>query len=174
MNSPPLLICLDLQPSGLAAESPTGRRLRIAAARQVIDRARAADWEVTHACREDLPQPASPLAGLRPLPCEAVYRRDGISAFDARHFPELLERRRTGTATILSFDIGCAALVTALTAVARGNAVDLLTDAAGDSEVVEAARGVARVSGHGRLRLRRFCDLPIPGERGLMLAANQP
>jgi len=169
MVAAPLLVCLDLQ--GRAAARPGERRA--AAARRVLDRARDGGWEVAHVCRAQGAGRGAPLPGLGPLPSEPLYRRDTASAFDARHFPERL-RDGGGLVAILSLDLDCAALVTALTAAELGRWVVLLTDATEESASLAAVRGLVAALRQDRLQLRRFDALAARAPPRSPQPANQP
>jgi nicotinamidase-related amidase len=168
-----LLICLDLQPARLWGEPAAERQRRVASARRVIERARGAGWEVAHVCRMDIAGSATPMPGLGPLPSEAVYRRQGASAFEAQHFAAFMQRR-SGSMAILGFDAGCEALATALSAADLGHRVTVLTDAAGETPVLDAARDLVASVRHGGVRLARLQDLTAWDEPRLLMAANQP
>lgn len=172
MRPSPLIICLDLQVRDPEEERSLVARRQMGIARGVLARARAHGWDVAHVRRVG---PAAPyaLGGVAPLPSEPVFQREEVSAFSARHFPEFMHRRLGGLTAILSLDLGCGALVTALSAAEAGHSVALLTDAAGQTEFVEAVHGVVSALRTSSVRLVRFDALPQP-VYPRALAANQP
>jgi hypothetical protein len=140
--------------------------------RGVLARARAHGWDVAHVLR---PQATAPyaLGGIAPLPSEPVFQREEASAFSARHFPEFMHRRIGGLTAILSLDLDCGTLVTALSAAEAGHRVTMLTDAAGHSDLARAVHGVVVALKTSAIRLARFDSLPQPSYPRA-LAANQP
>lgn len=141
-------------------------------ARGVLAHARVHGWDVAHVRRPTTSSPYA-LGGVAPLPSEPVFQREDASAFSARHFSEFMHRRVGGLTAILSLDLGCGALVTALTAAEAGHRVALLTDAAGRSALADAVHGVVTALKTSSVRLVRFDSLPQPSYPRA-LAANQP
>lgn len=172
MRPSPLLICLDLQARDLEEERSLVGRRQMGIARGVLARARAHGWDVAHVRRPNTGAPYA-LGGVAPLPSEPVFQREDASAFSARHFSEFMRRRVGGLCAVLSLDLGCGALVTALSAAEGGHNVALLDDAAGQTELAGAVQGVVAALRTSSVRLVRFDALPQPSYPRA-LAANQP
>ena len=78
------LICLDLQRERLSVENASATA---AVCRKVLEQARRRCWPVLHVHRRESEMPGErPIPGLEPLPSEAVFARQGPSAFTNRSF----------------------------------------------------------------------------------------
>jgi nicotinamidase-related amidase len=137
----PWLICLDLQRHYVVTGHDDYRAEAQEVVRRcakVLDLARASDWRVVHsqlrrACdvsrRRDYF--GAPIEGLRPLISEAVYLRDGLSAFSNRDFAAKLAEAIGDEVFLIGFSLADTCLATVLAAVDHGLCLTLVEDAIG-------------------------------------------
>jgi len=122
-----LLVCIDLLEPAAAGEEPGALQRCLANGRRLLTHARRARWEVVHCLGRDLPARAIP--GLEPLASEAVYQRDGVSAFSSRGFRQRLRAGLSPEMVIMGCSLTSTCLATALAAFDRGIAATLVLDA---------------------------------------------
>ena len=120
------LICLDLQRERLATENAAAT---VAACRMVLEQARRRHWPVLHVhARQGAPD--RPIAGLEPLPSEAVFIRQGPSAFTNTSFSQTVQILG-GPLVLIGFRMADTVLATAFAAADRNLAVEVVDDAVG-------------------------------------------
>jgi nicotinamidase-related amidase len=122
------LVCLDLQRERLATENAAAT---VAACRIVLEQARRRRWPVlhVHAQHGDL-LAGRPIPGLEPLPSEAVFVRQGPSAFTNRTFSQTAQILG-GPLVLIGFRLADTVLATAFAAADRDLAVEVVDDAVG-------------------------------------------
>jgi nicotinamidase-related amidase len=120
------LICLDLQRERLATENAAAT---VAACRRVLEQARRRRWPVLHV-HARLGAAPRPIEGLEPLPSEAVFIRQGPSAFTNPAFSQTA-RILGGPLVLIGFRMADTVLATAFAAADRNLAVEVVDDAVG-------------------------------------------
>lgn len=130
------LVCLDLQRSREREASPA----ILDACRRTLAAARRRRWPVLHVHDRALPD-ARPIPGLEPRPSEAVFLRQGPSAFSNANFARAA-LALGGPLALIGFSLEDTVLATAFACADRGLAVDVCLDAvaAGDHEPHAVAR----------------------------------
>ena len=127
------LICLDLQRERLVAEGAT---ITVAACQRVLDQARWRRWPVLHVHRPAAPLTGGlPIPGLEPLPSEAVFLRQGPSAFTNRTFSQTVQVLG-GPLVLIGFSLSDTVLATAFAAADRALEVDIIPDAVGGDPAI--------------------------------------
>lgn len=122
------LICLDLQRGRLATENAGAT---VAACRQVLEQARRRRWPVLHVHARAAGAPMDPpIPGLEPLPSEAVFIRQGPSAFTNPAFSQTAQVLG-GPLVLIGFRMADTVLATAFAAADRNLAVEVVDDAVG-------------------------------------------
>ena len=124
---PRLLVCIDLLEPAAATEEPRALQRCITNSRRLLTYAREAGWEVVHCLGRDLPARAIP--GLEPLASEAVYQRDGVSAFSSRGLRRRLRGWSSPELVIIGCSLATTCLATALAAFDRATPACLVLDA---------------------------------------------
>jgi nicotinamidase-related amidase len=120
------IVCLDLQRNRQAAEgvSPT-----LAMCRRVLSEARRRRWPVLHVhARQANPLEGRPIVGLEPRPNEAVFVRQGPSAFSSPGFARAAAALG-GPLALIGFSLHDTVLATAFAAADRNLDVDVLRNA---------------------------------------------
>ena len=153
----PWLVCLDLQRDYVVPGRPryAAENAEVAATcARVLGFARDEGWRIVHSqLREHdaAPWPRdlfhAPIEGLRPLISEAVFFRQGLSAFGNPGFAAELSLARGKDVFLIGFSLADTCLATALAGVDAGLALVLVEDAIGAGatpEAAEAARTVLR------------------------------
>ncbi|WP_340646443.1 isochorismatase family protein [Phenylobacterium sp.] len=130
-NYPPdasALVCLDLQHERLSTE---GAAATAAVCRTVLEQARRRRWPVLHVhARHGAMPEGRPITGLEPLPSEAVFVRQGPSAFTNRTFSQTAQILG-GPLVLIGFSMADTVLATAFAAADRDLAVEVIDDAVG-------------------------------------------
>ena len=122
------LVCLDLQRERLATENAAAT---VAACRAVLDQARRRRWPVLHIhARGGGGSSHLPIPGLEPLPSEAVFIRQGPSAFTNHTFSQTAQILG-GPLALIGFRLADTVLATAFAAADRNLAVEVIDDAVG-------------------------------------------
>lgn len=122
------LICLDLQRERLATENAAAT---VAACRRVLEQARRRRWPVLHVhARLDADPLGRPIPGLEPLPSEAVFIRQGPSAFTNAAFSQTAQSLG-GPLVLIGFRLADTVLATAFAAADRNLAVEVVDEAVG-------------------------------------------
>ena len=124
---PRLLVCLDLIEPASASEEPGAFHRCVRNSRRMLTHARDAQWEVVHCLSRDLAARAIP--GLEPLASEAVYQRDGVSAFSSRGFRRRMRAWPSPELVLIGCSLGSTCLATAFAAFDRGIPTHLVLDA---------------------------------------------
>ncbi len=145
-----ILVCLDLLEPAARDEDPAAFQRCLSGSRRLLAHAREGDWSIVHCLGREWPARAA--SGLEPLASEAVYLREGLSAFSSRGF-----RRRLGLwplpeLVIIGCSLSTTCLATALAAHDRGVPARLVLDAIsvrGDEVIGPAAlaRAIGRIAG---------------------------
>ncbi len=165
-----VLVCLDLQRGRLGAD---GAGRTIAACREVLREARARRWPVLHVHCRDLDPPACrPISELEPLPSEAIFLRQGPSAFTNRRFSETAQRLG-GPLVLVGFSLTDTVLATAFAAADRGLLVDVVAEAAGAPAAAREALLEPLIALGHRARLVSLRDLFFE-DASRFAAANVP
>ncbi len=145
-----MLVCLDLlEPAG-RDEDPAAFQRCIDGSRRLLSYAREAEWSIVHCLGREWPARAA--SGLEPLASEAVYLRDGLSAFSSRGFRRRLQLWSLPELVIIGCSLSTTCLATALAAHDRGVPARLVLDAISvrrDEAVgsTALARVVGRIAG---------------------------
>jgi nicotinamidase-related amidase len=166
------LICLDLQRGRLRAE---GAEEVIQACRRVLEAARARHWPILHVHRrEPVSDHGRPIAGLEPLPSEAVYFRHGPSAFSNRGFRQAA-RALGGPLALIGFSLADTVLATAFAAADRELPVDVIGEAVavGGPGSLRAALSTPLTAMTPLARILPFNEL-FPEGVSRFAAANMP
>ena len=122
------LVCLDLQRERLSTE---GAAATAAVCREVLAQARRRRWPVLHVhAQHGAMPPDRPIPGLEPLPSEAVFVRQGPSAFTNRTFSQTAQILG-GPLVLIGFSMADTVLATAFGAADRDLAVEVIDDAVG-------------------------------------------
>lgn len=169
-ESPRHLVCLELV-RGVEPLSPEVQ-LRIDRCRRLLTYARSADWTISHVYPHTAGRSTKPLAGLEPLPTEAVYYRTGASAFSNRVFRRSVTEDPDMELVILSMSLSSSSLGTALSAYDHDIAVTLIEDTlkpdAANGSGLEAIETITRALVAPFVLIRKVDDL-IDQRRGLRL-----
>lgn len=118
------LVCLDLQRNRQAGDSQGSVASRC---RHVLAEARRRRWPVLHVHGRALTDPR-PIPGLEPRPTEAVFQRQGPSAFSNANFTRAA-LALGGPLALIGFALEDTVLATAFAAADRDIAVDVILDA---------------------------------------------
>jgi nicotinamidase-related amidase len=140
-----LLVCLDLlEPAGEAEDPPAFQRC-LGNSRRLLEHARDDGWEIVHCLGRDLP--ARAVGGLEPLASEAVYVRDGVSAFSSRAFRKRMRQWPAPELVIIGCSLTTSCLATALAAFDRDIPGVLVLDAISvKRDEVTGAEALARAA----------------------------
>ena len=123
-----VLVCLDLQ-SGRQLEPGVDEARALEACRLVLAQARSLRWPVLHVhSRFHTGDATRSIAGLEPLPSEAVYVRNGPSPFSNRNFT-LAVQALGGPLALIGFGLNDTVLATAFAAADRDLACQVVSDA---------------------------------------------
>jgi hypothetical protein len=130
------LVCLDLQRS----REHEATSAVLDACRRGLAQARRRRWPVMHVHDRALADPR-PIAGLEPRPSEAVFLRQGPSAFSNANFARAA-LALGGPLALIGFSLEDTVLATAFACADRRLAVDVCLDAiaAGDHDPQAVAR----------------------------------
>lgn len=122
------LICLDLQRGRQNLSTSTDKDM-LAVCQQVLIQARSLRWPVLHihSRAQTGPQGRS-IAGLEPLPSEAVYVRTGPSPFSNRNFTQAVQELG-GPLALIGYGLNDTVLATAFGAADRALDCQVLRDA---------------------------------------------
>jgi nicotinamidase-related amidase len=166
------LVCLDLQRS---RQSGDGQGAIVSLCRRVLNEARRRGWPVLHVHGRTLAD-GRPIAGLEPRPTEAVFLRQGPSAFSNANFTHAA-LALGGPLALIGFALEDTVLATAFAAADRDIAVDVILDAVftGAPEP-DVANGALLAPLHAlapRARLIDSRDLLVV-DAGRFAAANRP
>lgn len=118
------LVCLDLQRHRLSGD---GNGPVLSQCRRVLAEARRRRWPVLHVHSRTLADPR-PIQGLEPRPTEAVFLRQGPSAFSNANFTRAA-LALGGPLALIGFALEDTVLATAFAAADRDIAVDVVLDA---------------------------------------------
>lgn len=166
------LVCLDLQRS---RQSGDGQEAIVLQCRRVLSEARRRRWPVLHVHGRALAD-SRPIPGLEPRPTEAVFLRQGPSAFSNANFTRAA-LALGGPLALIGFALEDTVLATAFAAADRDIAVDVILDAvyAGPHEQ-DASNGALLAPLHAlapRARLIDSRDLLV-ADADHFAAANLP
>lgn len=118
------LVCLDLQRS---RQSGDGQGAVVSQCRRVLSEARRRRWPVLHVHGRTQAD-SRPIPGLEPRPTEAVFLRQGPSAFSNANFTRAA-LALGGPLALIGFALEDTVLATAFAAADRDIAVDVILDA---------------------------------------------
>jgi nicotinamidase-related amidase len=151
----PWLVCLDLQRDYVVPGRPryaAENAVVAATCARVLGFARDDGWRIVHSqLRDDdgagWPRDLfhAPIEGLRPLISEAVFFRQGLSAFGNPGFAAELRMARDKEVFLIGFSLADTCLATALAAVDAGLSLVLVEDAIGAGATPEAAAAARTV-----------------------------
>jgi len=151
----PWLVCLDLQRDYVVPGRPryAAENAEVAATcARVLGFARDEGWRIVHSqLRDDdgagWPRDLfrAPIEGLRPLISEAVFFRQGLSAFGNPGFAAELRMARDKEVFLIGFSLADTCLATAFAAVDAGLTLVLVEDAIGAGATPEAAAAARTV-----------------------------
>ena len=137
MRAPPplahALVCLDLQ-RGRQVGSDIAASGALEACHEALIQARSLRWPVLHVhSRQYAGEAARSIAGLEPLPSEAVYVRNGPSPFSNRNFT-LAVQALGGPLALIGFGLDDTVLATAFAAADRDLGCQVVSDAVVSSQ----------------------------------------
>lgn len=165
-----VLVCLDLQRERLTSE---GALATVAVCREVLEQARRRRWPVLHVHSRQPAIPAGrPIPGLEPLPSEAVFTRQGPSAFTNRTFRQTAQVLG-GPLVLIGFSLTDTVLATAFAAADRDLPVDVVEDAVGGDPSIRRVLLRPLTALAPRTRVLTFRDLFIE-DASRFAAANMP
>ncbi|MDO8381184.1 cysteine hydrolase family protein [Phenylobacterium sp.] len=164
------LVCLDLQRERLACE---GAPATVTACRAVLEEARRRRWPVLHVHSRNAQLPGGrPIPGLEPLPSEAVFGRQGPSAFTNRTFSQTAQTLG-GPLVLIGFSLADTVMATAFAAADRDLAVDVVEDAVGGDPTARRILLKPLAALASRTRVLTFHDLVFE-DASRFAAANTP
>lgn len=122
------LVCLDLQ-RGRQNLNLSAEAAMLDACLQTLTQARALRWPVLHVhSRTEAGAAGRSIAGLEPLPSEAVYVRNGPSPFSNRNFSQAVQALG-GPLALIGYRLNDTVLATAFAAADRDLDCQVLSDA---------------------------------------------
>lgn len=164
------LVCLDLQRERLGGEGAAGA---VTACRAVLEQARRRRWPVLHVHNRHAQFAGGrPIPGLEPLPSEAVFARQGPSAFTNKTFSQTAQALG-GPLVLVGFSLADTVMATAFAAADRDLAVDVVEDAVGGDPATRRVLLKPLAALAPRTRVLTFRDLFLE-DATRFAAANMP